>query len=274
MTRMSRRKREMLIRRRRIALCMMAGACIILILIIIAIGSAVSSSRAARAEARAAEEAQRLADEARLAEEQRLAEEEAARVRIEDLPWYLRLINNDHPLGPDYSPADLQEVVPGHQVDGRILESAQRMINDALSEGLHLHVVSSYRTYTQQKELFINQMWNWNAQGFNIFDAYHEAARSVAIPGSSEHQSGLALDIIAPNFSFLDETLVDTPEIQWLKANAWQYGFILRYPADAVHITGIIFEPWHWRYVGAEAAREIHQRGITLEEFLGVYPPD
>ena len=271
MTRMSSRRRQMLIRKRRIVLSMMAGACIIFILIIIAIGSAVSSRRTAAQEA---EEALRLAEEERIAEEERLAEEEAARIRIEDLPWYLRLINNDHPLGPDYSPADLQEVVPGHRVDGRILNNAQRMINDALSEGLHLHVVSSYRTYTEQKELFINQMWHWNSQGFNIFDAYHEAARSVAIPGSSEHQSGLALDIIAPNFSFFDEELVNTPEIQWLMANAWQYGFILRYPADAIHITGIIFEPWHWRYVGEEAAREIHQRGITLEEFLGVYPPD
>ena len=271
MSGMSRRRREMLIRKRRIVLGAMAGALIIFIIIIVAIASAISSSRAA---AREEAEALRLAEEARIAEEERLAEEEAAMIRLEDLPWYLRLINDDHPLGPDYSPANLEEVVPGHQVDARILNNAQRMINDALYEGLHLQVVSSYRTYIQQKELFIQQMWHWNSQGFNIFDAYHEAARSVAIPGSSEHQSGLALDIIAPNFSFFDEELVNTPEIQWLKANAWQYGFILRYPVDAVHITGIIFEPWHWRYVGEEAAREIHQRGITLEEFLGVYPPN
>jgi len=243
---------------------MLAAACVILIIIIIAVASGISSRRAALAEAEAAALAEAEAEAAELAEAETFTP-------IEDLPWYLRLINNDFPLDPTFAP-ELSEIVYGHFIDSRIYETTRQMLNDAEAEGLQLFIVSSFRTYEGQKALFDQEMWNWQGQGFGLFDAYHRAAESVAIPGSSEHQAGLALDIVAANHSYFDENLEETPEIQWLKANAWRYGFILRYPADAIHITGIIYEPWHWRYVGIDAAREIHERRITLEEFLGVYP--
>ena len=99
-------------------------------------------------------------------------------------------------------------------------------------------------------------------------DAYDETKKSVAVPGISEHATGLALDITSSTYTGLDDAQAQTAESQWLAANAWKYGFILRYPTDKADVTGIIFEPWHYRYVGKEAAKEITERGITLEEYL------
>ena len=96
-----------------------------------------------------------------------------------------------------------------------------------------------------------------------------EAARWVARPGTSEHQTGLALDIVAASYQVLDEKQEDTAEQQWLMENSWKYGFILRYPSEKSGITGIGYEPWHYRYVGRAAAAEIHCAGVCLEEYLG-----
>ena len=91
----------------------------------------------------------------------------------------------------------------------------------------------------------------------------------VAVPGTSEHQLGLALDIVDMNHQILDESQEETDTQQWLMAHSWEYGFILRYPNDKSEITGIIYEPWHYRYVGRDAAREIYEQGVCLEEYLG-----
>ena len=96
-----------------------------------------------------------------------------------------------------------------------------------------------------------------------------KAAKEVAVPGTSEHQLGLAVDIIDTNNWNLDESQESMPTQQWLIANSWRYGFILRYPNGTTNITGIIYEPWHYRYVGCQVAKEIYERGITLEEYLG-----
>ena len=98
--------------------------------------------------------------------------------------------------------------------------------------------------------------------------AQAEAARWVARPGTSEHQTGLAVDIVSLSNQMLDETQESTPEFQWLAENAWKYGFILRYPEDKSEKTGIAYEPWHFRFVGKEAAAEIHDLGLCLEEYL------
>ena len=107
------------------------------------------------------------------------------------------------------------------------------------------------------------------ARGYGEEKAREEAATSVAYPGTSEHNLGLAVDIVARDYQILDDKQADTAEARWLEENCWKYGFILRYPTDKTDITGIIFEPWHYRYVGEEAAREIMERGICLEEYLG-----
>ena len=91
----------------------------------------------------------------------------------------------------------------------------------------------------------------------------------MAKPGTSEHQVGLALDIVSSEYQELDEAQMETEDQKWLMENSWKYGFILRYPMDKSEITGIIFEPWHYRYVGKKAAKEITEQNLTLEEYVG-----
>ena len=100
-----------------------------------------------------------------------------------------------------------------------------------------------------------------------------EAARWEAPPGTSEHQTGLALDIVSARYQVLDSAQANTAEQQWLMAHCWEYGFILRYPADKTEITGIGYEPWHYRYVGRETAAAVHESGLCLEEYLQTLPP-
>ena len=95
-----------------------------------------------------------------------------------------------------------------------------------------------------------------------------EAGKWVAVPGTSEHQTGLALDIISSSYQVLDRDQENTAEQRWLMENSYKYGFILRYPSDKSEITGINYEPWHYRYVGKEAAKEIYEKGLCLEEYL------
>lgn len=98
--------------------------------------------------------------------------------------------------------------------------------------------------------------------------APEEAGKVVAVPGTSEHQLGLAVDIVDTNYQILDEAQENTAVQKWLMEHSWEYGFILRYPSDKGHITGIIYEPWHYRYVGREAAREMYEQGLCMEEYV------
>ena len=116
--------------------------------------------------------------------------------------------------------------------------------------------------------MFDNQVEKWKKQGYSEDEAKIEAGRLVAVPGTSEHQLGLALDIVDISYQILDEKQEDTPAQQWLLENSWKYGFILRYPKDKTDITKISYEPWHYRYVGEKAAKEIFDRKICLEEYL------
>ena len=107
-------------------------------------------------------------------------------------------------------------------------------------------------------------------EGYPENEVEDEAAKVVAYPGTSEHQLGLALDIVDVSYQQLDTEQENTPVQQWLMKNSWKYGFVLRYPTDKSDITGIIYEPWHYRYVGKEAAAEIYENKLCLEEYLGI----
>ena len=109
-------------------------------------------------------------------------------------------------------------------------------------------------------------------EGLSQEEAAAEAGTVVAVPGTSEHQIGLAVGIVPSQYMNLDEKQMEAEDQQWLMENSWRYGFILRYPLNKSDITGIIFEPWHYRYVGKEAAKEIYEQDITLEEYLGAEP--
>ena len=184
--------------------------------------------------------------------------------------WKLVLVNYNHPLTPqDYTPelARVQDSVP-YQVDVRILAPAQEMIAAAKRDGVDLLVCSAYRPYESQKRNFDNSVESYVAAGYSREDAIAATKRLIAEPGTSEHQTGLAMDIVTPSYQVLDDGYADTAAAKWLLEHAAEYGFILRYPKDKTEWTKIDFEPWHYRYVGVDAAKEIMANGLSLEEYL------
>lgn len=143
-----------------------------------------------------------------------------------------------------------------------------QMMDDARSQGANLILVSSTRTHAEQNALFQNKVNRVMAANptYTRKQAEIEAATAVAIPGSSEHQLGLAVD-----FNSTDDSFRNTTEYKWLQENCYKYGFIYRYHDDKQDTTGIIPEPWHYRYVGKENAKKIHESGLVLEEYLSKY---
>ena len=131
-----------------------------------------------------------------------------------------------------------------------------------------MQICSAYRSVERQEQVFGESMKDRVKSGMSYWKAYEETALNVALPGTSEHALGLALDLISNQYSELDEKQQETKEAKWLAENCYKYGFILRYPPEKTNITGIIYEPWHYRYVGEEHAGKIKELGITLEEYL------
>ena len=181
--------------------------------------------------------------------------------------WQLTLVNPWHTLEQEYS-IQLVELVNGQSVDERCYPELQAMMDDCRAAGLSPYICSSYRTWEKQNRLFEENVRSLMAQGYSEEEARTETAKNIAIPGTSEHQLGLAVDIVDKNYQILDETQEDTAVQKWLMENSWRYGFILRYPTDKSDITGIVYEPWHYRYVGKEAAEAMYNEGICLEEYL------
>lgn len=182
--------------------------------------------------------------------------------------WNLRLVNTTHPLPEDFT-VELAALKNGHHIDSRAYQDLQDMMDAARAEGLNPLICSSYRSMEKQTQLFNKKTDYYKGQGLSEEEAKQKASFWVAIPGTSEHQSGLALDIVATSYQILDEKQEETAEQKWLMANCQEYGFILRYPTDKSDITGVGYEPWHYRYVGKEAAKEIMSQEICLEEYLG-----
>ncbi|WP_313128980.1 M15 family metallopeptidase [Anaerocolumna sp.] len=181
--------------------------------------------------------------------------------------WQLILANPWNTL-PENFTVETKSFTNGHSVDKRIFNDLERMLEDAEKEGLSPIICSSYRSLEKQKTLFENKIGKYLNNGLSNEDAAVEAAKWIAVPGTSEHQTGLAVDIVAKSYQMLDKEQENTPEQKWLMENSYKYGFILRYPENKSDITGISYEPWHYRYVGKEAAKEIYENGICLEEYL------
>ena len=196
--------------------------------------------------------------------------DEALSTEVQELPWYLALVNKDHPLEEDCD-LELTELEEGYSVDSRIADAAKEMLADAKAAGMKIVICSAYRSVTRQEQIFNDSVKDRLNQGMNYWDAFEDTRLSVAEPGTSEHAMGLALDLVSNQYTELDERQETTKEAQWLTANCHKYGFILRYPPSKTDITGIIYEPWHYRYVGVEDATKIMELGITLEEYLEEY---
>lgn len=186
---------------------------------------------------------------------------------VSDKEALLTLINYTNPI-PKTWRMELVELKNAQAVDARAYPSLLKMMDDARAIGLNPLICSSYRSRKRQEQLYQQEIKDYLMQGYNQKEAETEAARWVAVPGTSEHQSGLAVDIVSVENQKLDESQKYTATQQWLMKNSWRYGFILRYPADKSDITKIGYEPWHYRYVGEKAAREIYERNFCLEEYL------
>ena len=183
-------------------------------------------------------------------------------------PWNLVLVNPWNFL-PETADIPLEWSRYDCRVDARCLDALNRMLDDCSAAGLTPIVCSSYRTWDTQTSLFNGTVDYYQyTLGMPYEEAKAAAAMETAWPGTSEHQLGLAVDIVDVNYQLLNDAQADTAVQQWLMANCWKYGFILRYPADKVAQTGIIYEPWHYRYVGEEYAKAIYDSGLCLEEWL------
>lgn len=192
---------------------------------------------------------------------------------------YLVLLNKTHPSGESYCPPDLTKLdseltLYGKEIELRLYaaKAAEEMVREMHTQGYtDIVVTSGYRSYAYQQSLFNTYIEQEKAAHPDWSDAQvrEYVLTYSAAPGTSEHHTGNAIDLISTNHVSLDETFAQNPAYEWLQNNAHRYGFILRYPADKTDITGYSYEPWHYRFVGAQAATEIHERGITLEEYLG-----
>lgn len=184
-----------------------------------------------------------------------------------DLPWYLTLVNSENPIDDNFQ-ITLTRLRNKQAIDSRCYPELQAMMDDCRAAGLSPIICSSYRTYEKQEELFEQQVQEFINQGYGKLDAQKKAAGAVARPGTSEHELGLAIDIVDESNQRLNQYQENTAVQRWLMQNSWRYGFILRYPSDKTDITGIQYEPWHYRFVGKEAARIIYENNWTLEEYL------
>ncbi len=181
--------------------------------------------------------------------------------------WQLILVNSTNKLPEGYAP-ELATVDQGYEVDYRCRDDLQQMLNDCRAAGFNPWICSAYRTEATQQSLFNNKVASLRSQGYSPSDAELNAKKLVAPPNYSEHQLGLAVDIVDANYGALDDSQASRPVQKWLMENSWRYGFILRYPADKTDLTGISFESWHYRYVGKQAASAIYENGLCLEEYF------
>ena len=175
--------------------------------------------------------------------------------------WNLILVNWEYKIPKDWK-VELTELSNGQSVDSRIYPDLQEMFDDARGAGYSLFVRAGYRSEEDQENLMEDKIEAYRQEGYSQWEAEREAEKWVAKPGTSEHELGLSVDINA-------EGQTDGNRLyQWLAEHSWKYGFILRYPAEKEEITGIDYEPWHFRYVGKQAAKEMYEKDLCLEEYV------
>lgn len=201
---------------------------------------------------------------------------EAATIKMDESKWNLTLLNREYKLPEGYVPQTAAitlsdndprrtEKALSQVLDYRVAEEYQKMYDAAATHGIYLTPYSGYRSIEYQGKIFNNFVNSYKKQGYSTDVAKYKASRTSLPPGTSEHNMGVAMDIVSTKTDF-----VNSKEYAWLDANAQDYGFILRYPKNKTDITEIVYEPWHWRYVGTTASKAIKQSGQCLEEYLGV----
>ncbi len=192
---------------------------------------------------------------------------EDGELKIDPDDWRLMLVNKQNPV-PEGFDVKLANINNTMYADERIIDDIYRMIDAASDDGVDLMICSAYRSYDRQRTLFNNKINKLMGEGMTYLEAYKVGSMNVTVPGTSEHHLGLALDILTGSYTAMDDGFGDTEAGKWLAANSADYGFILRYPRGKEEITGIVYEPWHFRYVGTEYAKDITEKGVCLEEYL------
>ena len=181
--------------------------------------------------------------------------------------WNLILVNENSPIPESFEPK-LEKIEGGKLVDTRIVPALTKMFHAMRAEGLDPMVCSGYRTIEKQHNLFEEDIQAQVRAGKTYDQAFYKAKEYTALPGASEHHTGLAVDIVGRSHQNLNLAQSKTREALWLAEHSAEYGFILRYPADKTEETGIAYESWHFRYVGEEAAKYMKENGLVLEEFV------
>ena len=181
--------------------------------------------------------------------------------------WCLILTNAEYPVPEDYA-VTLKDV-PGtdQKIDERIYEPLMNMLEAMKAEGLSPVVCSGYRTLDKQEKLFNRKVSAYVKKGRSKEESYALARQTLSVPGSGEHCLGLAVDFYTRSYHQLERAFEKTPEGKWLREHAQDYGFTLRYDEGKEEITGIEYEPWHFRYVGIDVARYLKEHNLSLEEF-------
>lgn len=197
----------------------------------------------------------------------------AIKITVSEDNWMLTLVNKYYTVGDDYVPESLVKLTGSDgasagngKMDARAAEFFEAMYAQCKEDiGIDLNTVSAYRSYDYQQGLFDKQVEREKDRGLTGEAAERKAATVVARPGTSDHNLGLGVDI-----GRITEDFENSKGYKWLNEHAHEYGFVLRYPKDKEDITHVIYEPWHWRFVGVENAKKMKEQGLTLEEYLGL----
>ena len=188
--------------------------------------------------------------------------------------YRLILVNKEYTMPNEISDLPLKNIGDGYRVQADMYDALVKMMDDAKAAGLPLYIVSGYRPIERSRVLYENKVQEYLNAGYSAEEAAVQAGMWIAPPGTSEHSTGLAVDLISADYyTKLPDLLPEFEEFEeakWMKEHCAEYGFILRFPKGKEDITKVVFEPWHFRYVGVEAATAIMEQGITLEEYLGV----
>lgn len=176
--------------------------------------------------------------------------------------WNLILVNKDNYVPKNYE-VSLLQLSNAQQIDERIYPDLQDMFDDMRKQGVDPEVSWGYRTHETQRQLFDEGIKEREASGYSYAEAKRLAATAIAIPGTSEHELGLAIDVADKGLAYATQ-----PTYDWLASNSYKYGFILRYPENKTNITGIKYEPWHFRYVGKDHAKKMFDEKLVLEEYI------
>ena len=182
----------------------------------------------------------------------------------------LTLVDREHPVEDDYN-VEFTLLGEGQMVDSRCVDDLEAMLEACRRAGGRPVVTESFRTWGAQERAYEEALAELTETGLSLEQAEQRLERMTEQPGFSEHQLGLAVDLEEQDSELTKEQQADTATLRWLRENSWRYGFILRYPDNKSEVTGKVFRPWHYRYVGREAAEQIHELDLSLEEYIGMF---